>query len=220
MYQPPSTVRILAGDPASVARAKARLADGALADLALHLVARGQQARGGALHRRADGEVGVRDPLQVFPRLRAQRGGTVDHHPAELHLRQAGHLGKAAHGERQALFDAGQRGDAVGIFGEFVVGEDFVGDQRDIALRAECGEFAQFVALHVAAGGVVRIDQHDGARARRERLSPQSADRCSSRRDTPASTGARAPIPCRPGTGRAGTRGAAPGSRRRDRSGA
>ena len=134
MYQPPSTARMLAGDPASAPRANARFAARALADLPLHRFARRQQARGGTLHRRAHRKIRVGDPLQLLPRFARAARRAAHHDPAQLHLRQSGDLGEAAHGERQALLHAGQRRHAIGVVRQRVVGEDFVGDQRHLAL--------------------------------------------------------------------------------------
>src|SRR5712691_12924682 len=86
--------------------------------------------------------------------------------PAQLHLRKSGDLRQAAQGEREYSPCAGQRSDARRIACEVIIQKNLIGDHRD----AERFKPLQFVALHKRSGRIIRIDEHDRARTRSDRL--------------------------------------------------
>ncbi len=114
----------------------------------------------------AEGEIGVGDDLEAIESGLDVRIGAGDGEPGNFHLRQGGDFGETAEGE-------GERGGVGGkclsrphVEGE--VEEYFVDDQGEIVFLAEGVEASDFLRVDVGAGGIVGMDEKDGAGARRD----------------------------------------------------
>ena len=127
-----------------------------------------EEARGGGLNGGGDGEVGVGDEVEAGLRGGDEGRRAADVNPAELEVREAAGFGEAAEGE-------GERRDLVrgeGLREFFVAGggvieEDLVGDEGEVAGGAEVEKaVGVFATAHEPAGGIVRMDDGDGAGGR------------------------------------------------------
>ena len=112
------------------------------------------------LHRRVHREVGIRDHFEPFESGAPQLLRPAGNQPRRFHLRQATDFRDAAHSKCQ-------RGGVCGEtrwhgFVQHEIKKHFVGDDRDIAVRADLVQSRNF-------GGLGKMHDH-GARANRDRV--------------------------------------------------
>ena len=114
----------------------------------------------------------------------AEEGGRHDN-PGGLHLREGGNFAEAADDVDGHTFKAAGEGgglrreggecagearirEAVGLRAEAVIEKDFIDDEGEAELAAEAGELLGLEGFGEVAGGIVGVDDDDGARARRD----------------------------------------------------
>jgi hypothetical protein len=105
------------------------------------------------------GKESVGDDFEAVESRKCLRANGYD--PGGLHLRQAGDLAQAADHKYRNPIEAGREGSA-GL-GEAVVQKNLVHDQRQVKLAAQARQFFCLPGLGEVAGGVVGVDQDDGA---------------------------------------------------------
>ena len=91
-------------------------------------------------------------------------GGPLDGDPRDFHLRQACNLRQAAQGESQRFIVRGKRQRR--LHGERVVQEDFVGNDRHIALSADVVKQFQLARFEVRTCGIVGMNSENRSTAR------------------------------------------------------
>ena len=77
---------------------------------------------------------------------------------------KSGNLGEAAEGEGEDIGVGGKGSAGSGVKGE--IQEDFVDDEGEIVLFAKGVEASEFFGLDVRTGGIIGMDEEDGASAR------------------------------------------------------
>ena len=136
------------------------------ADLGLEAVALGEPDGQGELDGSVHGEPCVGEDFEAGEGFRGLRAGGEN--PGGFHLWEGADFAGAADDENGDAEVAG--GKAGGVFGggaaESVVQEDFIHNEGEIVAAAECGEGEGFDVGGEVAGGVVGMDEDDGAGAR------------------------------------------------------
>ena len=79
-------------------------------------------------------------------------------------MRERGNFGEAAEGEGEG-FGVGSEGFA-GRGAEWEIEEDFVDNEGEMVFLAKTVQASELFGLDVGAGGIVRVDQEDGAGTR------------------------------------------------------
>ena len=116
------------------------------------------------MRRGAKREVRVGDDFEALERGMHESGGAGDGDPGDFHLRECGDFGEAAESEGECERVCGEGFVRLGVEGE--VEEDFVGDEGEMVFQAESVKAVEFFGLHVGTGGVVGMNEKDGAGAR------------------------------------------------------
>ena len=114
----------------------------------------------------ADGKKGVSDDFQTLDRGLDKGSGAAGNQPGDFHLRKRGDFRDAAERERERFSVRGEGAAAIGVPSE--IEEDFVRDQRELVLAAKRVQPGKLLRLNEGAGRVVRMDEKDGAGARRD----------------------------------------------------
>jgi hypothetical protein len=126
-------------------------------------VALGEERGESGLGGRTEGEEGVGDDFEAIEGGADLRRGAGDGKPGDFHLGESGNFGEAAEGEGQDFGVGGEGFARSAVEGE--VQEDFVDDQGKIVFFANGVEASEFLGLDVGAGGIVGMDEENGASA-------------------------------------------------------
>lgn len=118
---------------------------------------RGESGLGGG----AEGEIGVGDDFEAFKSGVDLGGGTGNSEPSDFHLGECCNLGEAAEGEGE---DIGVGSEGLARSGvEREIEEDFIDDESTIVFFAKGVEASEFFGLDVRTGGIVGMDEENGA---------------------------------------------------------
>ncbi len=217
-YQPPSVASSFQGEAgADLAREKSAVGPDAAQDLLLQLRAHAEQRGRRPLHGSADGQVGVGDQFQAFESLLAvsETGRRSRSTRASIGAGAATLERPLRQNVRTSSTPVNERTRGAWSSNS-VIRENFVGNERQVVLAAQRQERAKLGLLEERTGRIVRIHQHDGARAGvMERASASKS--MAHRRGRPAGTGLRALNRARPDSRTKDTTGWEPAPRRRGR---
>src|SRR5579872_4843457 len=118
---------------------------------------RGRSVLDGRVH----GEIGVGDDLEALESGLHEGIRPRGDEPGELHLRQSRNFRNAAQSEGEVLLVSGESRLRMSI--EAVVEKDFVHNEGEAVLAAKIVHGTALGAANIRAGGIIGIDEDDGA---------------------------------------------------------
>lgn len=133
--------------------------------LLLKIVAQVQKGGEGELDGRVHGQIRIGDDFQPGEGVFLGAFGAAGDDPGGFHLREAGYFGDAAESKRERGGIGRERGARRAV--QCKIEEDFVGDQGEAARGTDFVQPRNFLRVCEMAGGVIGVNDDNGACARR-----------------------------------------------------